>query len=313
MIHTPTYPPQHPRSDMGGYRYFFNGQEADNEVLGEGASLTAEFWQYDSRLGRRWNVDPVFKEYESPYACFAGNPVRYVDRFGADTAFDDNIARNNFLESYQWIIDQISSVEKKTDNIRAQAVQRGWNDNKTDRKIDKLYSEHEYNTLLEMRQGFEEIMRDPNIIVTYSTNEKMIEDFTGGRTEHVDDLHVNVYFRRNKLGTLIHESRHAWGVIRKEWSFRGGYDTTDELVAFSWQRVKDPTAVHLFTETVSKIFYKNDLNQMIEMGLSDAINYYYIEVLHKDMTRSAIPIPEPFTQIKNIQTAGSYLRNALKR
>ena len=47
-------------SDIGGgYRYFFNGQEADNEVLGEGVSLTAEFWQYDSRLGRRWNVDPV--------------------------------------------------------------------------------------------------------------------------------------------------------------------------------------------------------------------------------------------------------------
>ena len=68
--------------DNGGYRYFFNGQEADNEVLGEGVSLTAEFWQYDSRLGRRWNVDPVFKEKESPYACFAGNPVWFADPKG---------------------------------------------------------------------------------------------------------------------------------------------------------------------------------------------------------------------------------------
>ena len=67
---------------MGGYRYFFNGQEADNEVLGEGASFSAEFWQYDTRLGRRWNVDPVFKEYESPYACFAGNPVWFADPNG---------------------------------------------------------------------------------------------------------------------------------------------------------------------------------------------------------------------------------------
>ena len=41
-------------------------------------SLSAEFWQYDTRLGRRWNVDPVLKEYESPYACFAGNPVRFA-------------------------------------------------------------------------------------------------------------------------------------------------------------------------------------------------------------------------------------------
>ena len=84
MNHNATYPPQHLRSAIGGYRYFFNGQEADNEVLGEGVCLSAEFWQYDSRLGRRWNVDPVFKEYESPYACFAGNPVLLVDLKGKD-------------------------------------------------------------------------------------------------------------------------------------------------------------------------------------------------------------------------------------
>ena len=82
MIRTASYPPQTPRYYNGGYRYFFNGQEADNEVLGDGVSLSAEFWQYDSRLGRRWNVDPVFKEYESPYACFAGNPIVLVDPRG---------------------------------------------------------------------------------------------------------------------------------------------------------------------------------------------------------------------------------------
>ena len=30
MIHTTTYPLHHLRTAMGGYRYFFNGQEADN-------------------------------------------------------------------------------------------------------------------------------------------------------------------------------------------------------------------------------------------------------------------------------------------
>ncbi|MBO7586727.1 MAG: hypothetical protein J6T13_06060 [Bacteroidales bacterium] len=84
MNHTATYPPKFLLPAMGGYRYFFNGQEADNEVLGEGVSLTAEFWQYDTRLGRRWNVDPVFKENESPYACFAGNPVWFADPRGKD-------------------------------------------------------------------------------------------------------------------------------------------------------------------------------------------------------------------------------------
>ena len=75
-------------TNIGGYRYFFNGQEADNEVFGEVANYSAEFWQYDSRLGRRWNVDPIFKEYESPYACFAGNPVWFADPKGDSSVVD---------------------------------------------------------------------------------------------------------------------------------------------------------------------------------------------------------------------------------
>lgn len=67
------------------YRYGFQGQEQDNEVAGEGNSYTAEFWQYDSRLGRRWNIDPVVKEHESPYAAFANNPIWFVDPLGADS------------------------------------------------------------------------------------------------------------------------------------------------------------------------------------------------------------------------------------
>ncbi len=296
---------------MGGYRYFFNGQEADNEVYGEGVSLTADFWQYDTRLGRRWNADPVFKEYESPYACFAGNPVWFTDRFGADTAFDDNIARNNFLESYQWIIDQISSIENKAAAIRAQAAQKGWNDHKTNSKIDKLYGEYEYNTLLEMKQGFEDIMTDP-IIVTYSTNEDMIKDFTGGHTEHVDNRHVNVYFRQNKLGTLIHESRHAWGVIRKEWSNDSGYDTFDEVWAFTWQRVIDADAVNNFIDAATNYKYPNP-DERMPLSLEEAVNYFYTEFKKTNMIRSNVPIPESETLKSNIRKAGSFIRNILRR
>ena len=51
MNSTLTYRQKTPDTNIGGYRYFFNGQEADNEVFGEVANYTAEFWQYDSRLG----------------------------------------------------------------------------------------------------------------------------------------------------------------------------------------------------------------------------------------------------------------------
>ena len=66
--------------DSGGYRFGFNSQEKDNEITGvEGAHNTAEFWMYDTRLGRRWNVDPVDQVSISNYACFGNNPVENVD------------------------------------------------------------------------------------------------------------------------------------------------------------------------------------------------------------------------------------------
>lgn len=71
-----------------GYRYGFGGMEKDDEVKGSGNSYTAEFWQYDSRIGKRWNIDPVVKFHESPYAAFANNPIWFKDPNGADTTLD---------------------------------------------------------------------------------------------------------------------------------------------------------------------------------------------------------------------------------
>ena len=64
----------------------FNGQEKDNEVYGEGNSYTAEYWQYDPRIGRRWNVDPATGEYahQSPYVCFNDNPIYFKDPSGLE-------------------------------------------------------------------------------------------------------------------------------------------------------------------------------------------------------------------------------------
>ena len=64
------------------YRYGMNGQEKDDEIAN--GIYTAEYWEYDSRLGRRWNTDPVVKDYESPYACFFNNPLVFADPSGAD-------------------------------------------------------------------------------------------------------------------------------------------------------------------------------------------------------------------------------------
>jgi hypothetical protein len=75
--------PMPDRSDnLFGYRFGFNGQESDNEVYGGKASYTAEFWQYDSRLGRRWNIDPMQHPTKSPFSAFADNPIFRIDPTG---------------------------------------------------------------------------------------------------------------------------------------------------------------------------------------------------------------------------------------
>ncbi len=64
------------------YRYGFNGQEKSTELHDN--SYTAEYWEYDSRIGRRWNTDPVEKPNISPYAVLGSNPILFVDTRGDD-------------------------------------------------------------------------------------------------------------------------------------------------------------------------------------------------------------------------------------
>ena len=81
-----------------GYRFGFNGQEKDDEVCGIGNSNTAEYWQYNTRLGRRWDIDPIRKEWESSYASFANNPIYLSDPLGL-TAQNGEVEKMDNSES----------------------------------------------------------------------------------------------------------------------------------------------------------------------------------------------------------------------
>ncbi|MDR1678957.1 MAG: hypothetical protein LBR81_04185 [Prevotellaceae bacterium] len=75
------------------YRYSFQGQEKTPEL--NPSHTTAEYWEYDGRLSRRWNIDPKFVEIPqwSPYVALGDNPIINVDKKGdlwdaiADAAF----------------------------------------------------------------------------------------------------------------------------------------------------------------------------------------------------------------------------------
>ena len=78
-----------PEKRLSSYRYGFNGQEKVDEISGTGNHNTAMFWEYDTRLGRRWNQDPKPNPSISNYAAFANNPIWYSDALG-DTIIVDN-------------------------------------------------------------------------------------------------------------------------------------------------------------------------------------------------------------------------------
>lgn len=67
------------------YRYGANeGSEKDDEIYGSGNAYTAEYWEYDPRLGRRWNTDPISYPWQSPYAAFNNNPIVFNDPLGLE-------------------------------------------------------------------------------------------------------------------------------------------------------------------------------------------------------------------------------------
>ncbi|HTO38303.1 MAG TPA: hypothetical protein VL021_07755, partial [Brumimicrobium sp.] len=67
-----------------GYRYGFGGHEKDDEIKGSGNHYSFGDYGYDPRIGRRWNVDPEFKQIAglSPYAYALNNPNVYIDEDG---------------------------------------------------------------------------------------------------------------------------------------------------------------------------------------------------------------------------------------
>jgi hypothetical protein len=77
-------------SSGSSYRYGFNGQEKSNELNDN--FYTAEYWEYDARIGRRWNIDPVKKFWQSGYSTFSNNPIWFIDKNG-DT---DTLPRNPY-------------------------------------------------------------------------------------------------------------------------------------------------------------------------------------------------------------------------
>ena len=72
------------------YTFAFQGQERDDEALGDGNLYAFLMRMYDPRTGRFFSIDPLDKKYpyNSPYAFSENKVIRHVELEGAET--DDN-------------------------------------------------------------------------------------------------------------------------------------------------------------------------------------------------------------------------------
>ena len=127
-----TYSPKHPSPNTGEYRYFFNGQEADNEVFGEVALHAFEFRMHDARLGRFWSVDPLAAKYpwNSTYVFAENSPIGYLELEGLEKIQFGKVSIN-FTNLNK---DQVrATLSKYYDfhhgNIKAKEVMQTDNDN----------------------------------------------------------------------------------------------------------------------------------------------------------------------------------------
>jgi RHS repeat-associated protein len=74
------------QSNVGAYRYGFNGKERDDEVKGDGMQLDYGMRIYDPRLGRFLSMDPVTNEFPdlSPYQFASNMPIAAIDLDGLE-------------------------------------------------------------------------------------------------------------------------------------------------------------------------------------------------------------------------------------
>lgn len=106
------------------YRYKMNGQEKEDEIAV--GIYAAEYWEYDSRLGRRWNADPISTPSYSLYSVFMDSPIALSDRRGKYPYPDnekennvDNIVKNadgSYTITETTTITTTTSVDKQIDN-----------------------------------------------------------------------------------------------------------------------------------------------------------------------------------------------------
>jgi RHS repeat-associated protein len=86
---------RHGQQNGTDYRYGFQGQEADDEIKGEGNSYSYKYRMHDPRIGRFFAIDPLAPKYPelTPYQFSSNSPIYMNEIEGLEGQV--NIYNNN--------------------------------------------------------------------------------------------------------------------------------------------------------------------------------------------------------------------------
>ncbi len=229
------------------YSFGFNGQLKDNEVYGEGNGYTAEFWEYDPRIGRRWNLDPINQVSISNYACFANSPIYFKDSRG--NTWDPESQES--ADAYNKDLDnRISNVESKIESITTELAAidpaskkfTKLNDqlkNLNDRLIELNIASMEFSVLSQSDQVYSLLpkVKIDHGVLGFPEDEGMI--YLG------EEGNVIAEYAHGNPAAKGHEIKHLYqyeiGRVSLNEGGAGGaiYDATDEVEAYNRDAVFD--------------------------------------------------------------------------
>ena len=225
------------------YRYGFNGQEQTDEISGSGNHNTAFYWEYDTRVGRRWNLDPRPNASISGYAAFADNPVYYTDVLG-DTVKGDLDAYNKVKAH---VAGTIAGFDRQLEDVNRQITERA----AAGKKVKKL--ENQRTNLQRGKASYERVMAEyvalekSEQVYNVVTGVTDLRPLAGGATAWNPEtgyVDVKVNSRFELMESLPHELKHAYqyetGKLSLGSNGDGGgtlYDMQDEIEAYKRSRM----------------------------------------------------------------------------
>jgi len=231
-----------------GYRWGFGTQETDNEVSGRGNNYTAEFWKYDCRLGRRWNLDPIDQVFLSNYSVNACNPILFRDPRGAKFGKGKEKAdwyKSETIKHRDQSISRQNSLQDKLDQRILSRQGRDPNYNSgNDKKANKYKSQIRVEE--QLQNGFSEVLCELEVLeksdwvydIEIINDPNWTREGIGGdvgfnlQTNHIE---VRLNPTWNRLKTISHELKHAYLFEQFKLGFKNGqgyfYDLEDEVEA----------------------------------------------------------------------------------